>query len=84
MTSDDAIRVSPRSTPAGGGRRPGPRGFPTELPVLVLTVLAILVAAAVADNFDSPVAWAFVSILSASYILSRGLAKRGHGHDDGL
>ncbi len=63
-------------------RRPG-LPVPTEVIVLLATVLAILIAAAFSKNFTAPVAWSLVTILAAAYILSRGLVKRGTG-DDGL
>ncbi len=73
-----------RSATSGGqGTRRPALPVPTEAIVLVATILAILIAAAVADSFTSPVAWGFVTILAAAYILSRGLVKRGMG-DDGL
>jgi hypothetical protein len=84
--SEDAIRVTAgRPTSRGddhiGGRRRLP--VPSEVIVLAATVLAVLIAAAVADNFDAPIAWAFVTLLAFAYIISRGLVKRGTG-DDGL
>jgi 2-oxoglutarate dehydrogenase complex dehydrogenase (E1) component-like enzyme len=86
--TEDSIRVTagrPTSTGddrvGGGGRR---LPVPSELIVLVATVLAILIAAAAADNFDSPIAWGFVTVLAFAYILSRGLAKRGNVSDDGF
>ena len=87
--SEEAIRVSPRSTGPGTGpgtgagasggspaRRPA-GGLPvtTELIVMAAVALAVLIAAAVAENFESSGAWTLVTILAAAYILSRGLAK---------
>ena len=91
--TEDAIRVTPgRPTTTGGatgaggpvtaGRRRG-LPVPSELIALLVTVLALLIAAAVADDFDGSLAWGFVTVLVAAYILSRGLTKRGTG-DDGL
>ena len=54
---------------------------PTELLVLGLTALAVLIAAAVADNFESASAWTLVTVLSVAYILSRGFAKYEHRGD---
>jgi Na+/H+ antiporter NhaD/arsenite permease-like protein len=84
---EDSIRVTagrPGHDVAGStGRRGLP--VPSEAIALAATVLAILIAAAVADNFESPLAWGFVTFLVALYILSRGLVKRGTGRgDDGL
>ena len=87
--SGDAIRVSPRG--GGGGTSPATRGGPnlpdlgvrSELLVLAAAVLAVLIAAAVADGFGAERAWTLVTVLAAAYILSRGLARHEHprGHD---
>ncbi|HEV2999711.1 MAG TPA: hypothetical protein VGW75_03140 [Solirubrobacteraceae bacterium] len=73
-----------RAAAAGGagGRRRAP--FPTEAIVFAATVVAVLIAAAVADNLDATLAWPLVTFLAVAYILSRGLVKRGVGADDGL
>jgi hypothetical protein len=88
---EDSIRVTAgRPTGTGSGdtgvaRRGGGLPVPSEVLVFGLTVLAVLIAAAVADNFDSPLAWGFVTFLSFAYIISRGLVKRGTGRgDDGF
>ncbi len=85
--SEEAIRVSPRTPGTGAGTGPGATAGPparrgggglpvtTELVVFGLVALAVLIAAAVADNFESGGAWTLVTILAAAYILSRGLAK---------
>ena len=52
-------------------RRAGP-----ELVALVVTVVALLVAGAVNDEFQGGAIWTAVAIVSAAYILSRGLAQR--------
>jgi len=55
----------------------------TELIVFVLSVLGVLIAAAVTDNgddgqgFDARTAWLYVTLLSIGYMISRGLAKAG-------
>lgn len=54
----------------------------TELYVLLATVIGILVAAAVIDEsesggFGAERAWLYVTIASAAYMVSRGLAKAG-------
>ena len=45
-------------------------------------VLAILIASAVADNFDAPRAWTLVAAVASAYMLARGLAKSGSRHID--
>ena len=85
--SEDAIRVTAgRPTNPGESNIGGRRGLPvpSEAIVFAATVLAVLIAAAVADNFDAPIAWAFVTLLAFAYIVSRGLVKRGTGDHDGL
>jgi hypothetical protein len=55
----------------------------TELIVFVLSVLGVLIAAAVTDNgddgqgFGARCAWLYVTLLSIGYMISRGLAKAG-------
>ena len=55
----------------------------TELIVFVLSVLGVLIAAAVTDNgddgqgFGARSAWLYVTLLSIGYMISRGLAKSG-------
>jgi len=55
----------------------------TELIVFVLSVLGVLIAAAVTDNgddgqgFGARSAWLYVTLLSLGYMISRGLAKAG-------
>ena len=83
--------------PGGGGPNFGvmtPKGQPgvhlypfwqrSEFLVFLLTAIAIGIACAVADTFDSTLAWTLITVLAASYVLSRGLAKReprGDEHD---
>ncbi len=64
-------------------RKSKPFFLTSEFLVLLSAVLAVVIAAAVADDFDAPQAWTLVTLLSAAYILSRGLSKIGshHGHD---
>lgn len=52
----------------------------SELMTMVGAVVAILIASAVADNFDAPRAWTLIAIVASSYMLSRGLAKSGSHH----
>jgi hypothetical protein len=49
----------------------------TELVVWAVTVLAVLIAAAVTENLDGHDAWKYVTWLSVGYMISRGLAKAG-------
>ena len=85
---EDSIRVTagrPTHDVGATGARRGGLPVPSELIVLAATILAVLIAAAVADNFESPVAWGFVTLLAFAYIISRGLVKRGTGRgDDGF
>ena len=67
--------------------RPGLYIYPfwqrTEFWVMALTSLAIAIAAAVDDGFDSRGAWTLITVLGAAYILSRGFAKREDRDDSG-
>ena len=54
----------------------------TEFWAMTGVIIATLIAAAVADNFDAPRAWVIVGIVAAAYIVSRGLAKAGSAHRD--
>lgn len=49
----------------------------TELIAYVTVTIAVLVAAAVADNIGARDAWLYVTILTTGYMISRGLAKSG-------
>jgi hypothetical protein len=49
----------------------------TELVVWAVSVLAVLIAAAVTENLDGHDAWKYVTWLSIGYMISRGLAKAG-------
>ena len=55
----------------------------TELIVFALSVVGVLIAAAVTDNgddgqgFGARAAWLYVVLLSIGYMISRGLAKSG-------
>ena len=78
--------------PANLGETGGPRRLTTEtksafktteLFVFVVSVLGVLIAAAVTDNgddgqgFGARSAWLYVTLLSIGYMISRGLAKAG-------
>jgi hypothetical protein len=66
------------------GRRDETKWAPltTEFWAMVGVIVATLIAAAVADNFDAPRAWVIVGIVAAAYIVSRGLAKAGTAYRD--
>lgn len=49
----------------------------SEFLAFVLGVAGVLIAAAMADNFEAPRAWLYASIIAAAYIVSRGIAKAG-------
>ena len=68
---------------ASVGRGGGGSGLPvtTELIVLAVTALAVLIAAAVAENFEAGAAWTLVTVLAVGYMLSRGFAKHEHRGD---
>jgi hypothetical protein len=79
--------------PGGRGARQGirrdwdrdeskPFFMTSEFWAAVAAVTAIVVAAAVADNFEAPRAWTLVAIVVGAYIVSRGLAKSGTEHRD--
>jgi hypothetical protein len=60
----------------------------TEFYVWLVVSIAILVAAAVIDGdddnqrFGADHAWLYVAIVTAAYVVSRGLAKAGVHRDD--
>ena len=54
----------------------------TELVVWAVSVLAVLIAAAVTENLDGHDAWKYVTWLSIGYMVSRGLAKAGSYQKD--
>jgi hypothetical protein len=54
----------------------------TEFWAMIGTIAAVLIAAAVADNFDAPRAWTLVAAVAIGYMVSRGLAKSGSAHRD--
>jgi hypothetical protein len=81
LGGDGPVRVTARSTTTG--RRGGSPGFlrSSEFLVLIALTIALLIASAIADNFDAARAWTLVTILGAAYILSRGLSKLGRARD---
>jgi hypothetical protein len=65
----------------GYGQRPWSETKPffmtSEFLAFVIGAAGVLIAAAVADNFEAPRAWLYASIIASAYIVSRGLAKAG-------
>lgn len=61
----------------------------TEFYAWLIVSIAILIASAVTDRgddgqgFGADHAWQYVAVVTAAYIISRGIAKAGtHGRDD--
>jgi hypothetical protein len=57
-----------------------PSFLTTEFWAMVGAIVAILIAAQQADNFDAPRAWTLVAAVAIGYMVSRGLAKSGSDH----
>ena len=76
----EGSRRSGLSRPRGGSRAK-PFFLTSEFFTLVAATAAILIAAAVGDNFDAPRAWTLVAVVAAAYIVSRGLSKVGRGDE---
>jgi hypothetical protein len=49
----------------------------SEFMVWALTFLAVMIAGATSDVFDGGRIWVCATVLSAAYVLSRGIAKAG-------
>jgi hypothetical protein len=49
----------------------------TEFLAYLAVVAAVLIAGAVTDGLGARDVWLFVTVLTAGYLLSRGLAKSG-------
>ena len=75
-----AERTGARSTDQRSETKWAP--LTTEFWAMLGVIVATLIAAAVADNFDAPRAWVIVGFVAAAYIVSRGLAKAGSAHRD--
>jgi hypothetical protein len=43
----------------------------------LLAIIAMAIAVSSADNFDAPLFWTLVAVITAGYCLSRGIAKSG-------
>ena len=54
-----------------------PSARTSELIVLVLSSLAVIIAAYLDDAFNVEHGWTLVAILASAYMLSRGIAKAG-------
>ena len=65
----------------GHGQRPWAETKPffmtSEFLAFALATAGVLIAAWIADNLDAPRAWLYASIITAAYIVSRGIAKAG-------
>ena len=56
----------------------------SEFFLTLLGVAALIIAAAIQDNFDAPGMWRLVTALLIAYVVSRGIAKAGTDRrDDG-
>ena len=60
-------------------KRAKPFFLTSEFLTMLAGIAAIAIAAAVADNFDTPRAWTLITVVAAAYIISRGLSKIGRG-----
>jgi len=77
----------PMMYPQSGYYRPRPmfRGMIETKPFFltseffgcVLAIIAMAIAVATADNFDSPRFWTLTTGIVAAYVISRGIAKSG-------
>lgn len=54
----------------------------SEFFLTLLGVAALIIAAAVQDNFDAPGMWRLVTALLIAYVVSRGIAKAGTDRRD--
>jgi hypothetical protein len=63
-------------------RRSKPFFLTSEFLTMLAAIAAVAIAAAVADGFDAQRAWTLITVLAASYIVSRGLSKIGRGDGD--
>ena len=63
----------------GDGRRSHQKPFfmTSEFLTLALLTAAILIAAAIDDDFGASLAWPLIAVLGFAYIISRGLTKHG-------
>ena len=86
MATVEAAERMRTSAPAGVSRVTSDETKPsfktTEFFAMIGVIGAILVAAAIADNFDAPRAWTLVAAVAIGYMVSRGLAKSGSRHTE--
>jgi hypothetical protein len=66
-----------RTTPPQLSTETRPSARTSELIVLVVSSLAIIIAAYLDDAFNVEHGWTLVAILASAYLLSRGIAKAG-------
>ncbi len=59
-----------------------PSFLTTEFYAMIGVIVAVLVAAQQASNFDAPLAWTLTAAVAVGYIVSRGLAKSGSSYRD--
>ena len=71
------VRVSGGQRTRGDAAETKPFYMTSEFLTLVASVAGVLIAAAVAENYDAPRAWLLATILASAYMISRGLAKAG-------
>ena len=71
------VRVSGGNRARTGAAETKPFYMTSEFLTLVASVAGVLIAAAVAENYDAPRAWLLATILASAYMISRGLAKAG-------
>jgi hypothetical protein len=78
MTGAEAEPRRRRLDRAGYGRTETKSAFKTtEMMAYVAVLAAVLIAGAIADNFGARSIWLYATILTAGYMISRGLAKSG-------
>ncbi len=73
-----SVRVGAGEGQSHGGRRGMSKPFflMSEFLTLVALIVALLIAAAIDDDFGATLLWPLVTALGFAYIISRGLAKR--------
>jgi hypothetical protein len=81
VTADDRAISAPRRQHVTR-EETKPSFLTTEFYAMIGVIVAILVAAAQADNLDAPRAWTLVAAVAIGYMVSRGLAKAGSAHRD--
>lgn len=79
--ADDRAVATPRTSRVTRDETK-PSLLTTEFYAMAGSIIAILVAAAQADNFEAPRAWTLVAAVAIGYMVSRGLAKSGSAHRD--